>query len=107
MRKPVDVGPAVAGAQGPTHAVPCQPTPSGLRHVARTHPYGDAGGSEISLRGSIDLVAAELAGEVAERVSLAGVEVVEVWISHRPTPRRSPRRCCAGSRRTRWWQPAA
>ncbi|HET9649856.1 MAG TPA: SPFH domain-containing protein [Microlunatus sp.] len=55
---------------------------SALRHVATTHPYDDAEGSDISLRGSIDLVAAELAHEVAERVSLAGVEVVEVRISH-------------------------
>ena len=55
---------------------------SALRHVATTHPYDDAEGSEISLRGSIDIVAAELAHEVAERVSLAGVEVVEVRISH-------------------------
>jgi SPFH domain / Band 7 family len=55
---------------------------SALRHVATTHPYDDAEGSEISLRGSIDIVAAELADEVAERVLLAGVEVVEVRISH-------------------------
>ena len=53
-----------------------------LRHVATTHPYDDAESSEISLRGSIDIVAGELAREVAERVALAGVEVVEVRISH-------------------------
>jgi regulator of protease activity HflC (stomatin/prohibitin superfamily) len=53
-----------------------------LRHVATTHPYDHAEGDEISLRGSIDLVAGELAHEVAERVALAGVEVVEVRISH-------------------------
>jgi regulator of protease activity HflC (stomatin/prohibitin superfamily) len=53
-----------------------------LRHVATTHPYDDAEGSETSLRGSIDVVAGELASEVAERVWLAGVEVVEVRISH-------------------------
>lgn len=39
-------------------------------------------GAGTSLRGSTDVVAAELAGEVAERVSIAGVEVVEVRISH-------------------------
>jgi regulator of protease activity HflC (stomatin/prohibitin superfamily) len=55
---------------------------SALRHVATTHPYDDAGGSEPSLRGSTDIVAGELAREVAERISLAGVEVVEVRISH-------------------------
>lgn len=53
-----------------------------LRHVATTHPYDDAEGTMTSLRGSIDIVAGELAREVAERVSLAGVEVVEVRISH-------------------------
>ena len=35
-----------------------------------------------SLRGSIDVVAGELAREVAERVAIAGVEIVEVRISH-------------------------
>jgi regulator of protease activity HflC (stomatin/prohibitin superfamily) len=53
-----------------------------LRHVATTHPYDDPTDNEISLRGSIDIVAAELAREVAERVALAGVKVVEVRISH-------------------------
>ncbi|TWP33681.1 SPFH domain-containing protein [Leekyejoonella antrihumi] len=54
---------------------------SALRHVATIHPY-DSGASETSLRGSTDLVAGELAHEVAERVLIAGVEVVEVRISH-------------------------
>jgi hypothetical protein len=55
---------------------------SALRHVATTHPYDDTSGTGTSLRGSTDIVAGELAREVAERVSLAGVEVVEVRISH-------------------------
>jgi regulator of protease activity HflC (stomatin/prohibitin superfamily) len=55
---------------------------SALRHVATTHPYDEAGQARTSLRGSTDVVAAELAREVAERVSIAGVEVVEVRISH-------------------------
>ncbi|MGH3496455.1 MAG: SPFH domain-containing protein [Nocardioidaceae bacterium] len=55
---------------------------SALRHVATSHPYDDPGGTGSSLRGSTDVVSAELAREVAERVSLAGVEVVEVRISH-------------------------
>jgi regulator of protease activity HflC (stomatin/prohibitin superfamily) len=55
---------------------------SALRHVATTHPYDEADGDAPSLRGSTDLVAGELAHEVAERVSLAGVEIVEVRISH-------------------------
>ncbi|NYJ07590.1 SPFH domain-containing protein [Petropleomorpha daqingensis] len=56
---------------------------SALRHVATTHPYDDAGAEgATSLRGSTDIVAAELATEVAQRVALAGVEIVEVRISH-------------------------
>jgi hypothetical protein len=55
---------------------------SALRHVANVHPYDNAAEGQTSLRGSTDVVAAELAREVAERVSLAGVEIVEVRISH-------------------------
>jgi len=55
---------------------------SALRHVATTHPYDDNSGTGTSLRGSTDVVAAELAREVAERVAIAGVEIVEVRISH-------------------------
>jgi regulator of protease activity HflC (stomatin/prohibitin superfamily) len=55
---------------------------SALRHVATTHPYDDPTGEGTSLRGSTDVLAAELAAEVAERVALAGVEIVEVRISH-------------------------
>jgi len=55
---------------------------SALRHVATTHPYDDPGGDSTSLRGNVDVVAAELAQEVAQRVTIAGVEIVEVRISH-------------------------
>jgi regulator of protease activity HflC (stomatin/prohibitin superfamily) len=55
---------------------------SALRHVATTHPYDDPAGEGTSLRGSVDLVAKELAEEVAQRVATAGVEIVEVRISH-------------------------
>ncbi|HEX3908826.1 MAG TPA: SPFH domain-containing protein [Mycobacteriales bacterium] len=55
---------------------------SALRHVANTHPYDNADGEGTSLRGSTDVVAAELAREVAQRVQIAGVEIVEVRISH-------------------------
>jgi len=55
---------------------------SALRHVATTHPYDDPLGDGVSLRGSTDVVAGELASEMAERVTLAGVEIVEVRISH-------------------------
>jgi regulator of protease activity HflC (stomatin/prohibitin superfamily) len=55
---------------------------SALRHVSNSHSYDDSGGSRASLRGATDVVAEELAHEVAERVAIAGVEVVEVRISH-------------------------
>jgi hypothetical protein len=55
---------------------------SALRHVATTHPYDDPTGEGTSLRGSTDVLAGELAVEMAQRVVIAGVEVVEVRISH-------------------------
>lgn len=55
---------------------------SALRHVATSHPYDDTSGSGTSLRGSTDVVAAALASEVAARVVIAGIEIVEVRISH-------------------------
>jgi regulator of protease activity HflC (stomatin/prohibitin superfamily) len=55
---------------------------SALRHVAVSHPYDDTTGAGTSLRGSTDIVAGELAVEVAERVAIAGLEIVEVRISH-------------------------
>jgi regulator of protease activity HflC (stomatin/prohibitin superfamily) len=55
---------------------------SALRHVAMGHPYEDTQGDGTSLRGSTDAVADQLAREVAARVAIAGVEVVEVRISH-------------------------
>ncbi len=55
---------------------------SALRHVATTHPYDNPADGGVSLRGSTDIVAGELAAEMAERVLIAGVEIVEVRISH-------------------------
>ena len=55
---------------------------SALRHVATSHPYDDTTGAGTSLRGSTDVVSAQLATEVAARVAMAGVEIVEVRISH-------------------------
>lgn len=53
-----------------------------LRHVTTTHPYDEFGEGGTSLRGSTDVVSRELAYEVAQRVAVAGVEIVEVRISH-------------------------
>jgi regulator of protease activity HflC (stomatin/prohibitin superfamily) len=55
---------------------------SALRHIATTHPYDNPADDGLSLRSSTDVVAGELAVEMAERVAIAGVEIVEVRISH-------------------------
>ena len=55
---------------------------SALRHVAMSHPYDHADDGENSLRGATDLVSAEIATEVAARVVIAGIEVVEARISN-------------------------
>jgi hypothetical protein len=52
-----------------------------LRHVARSYPY-DGPDDVESLRGSTEVISGQLAQEVAERVSVAGVEILEVRISH-------------------------
>ena len=54
---------------------------SALRHVAGSHPY-DGPDDELTLRGSTDEVSAQLAREVAARITVAGVEIIEVRISH-------------------------
>ena len=54
---------------------------SALRHVATTHPYDNGEAGEETLRGSTELVAQELADEVAARIAIAGLEVVETRIS--------------------------
>ncbi|WP_442984615.1 SPFH domain-containing protein [Schaalia sp. lx-100] len=52
-----------------------------LRHVATVHPYDEPGPGETSLRGGTDIVSTELAAELSARVSMAGLEIVEVRIS--------------------------
>lgn len=52
-----------------------------VRHVAGAYPY-DAGDDAESLRGATDQVSLELAHEVAARVVAAGLEILEVRISH-------------------------
>ena len=52
-----------------------------VRHVAGAYPY-DASDDAESLRGATDQVSLELAHEVAARVAVAGLEILEVRISH-------------------------
>mgnify|MGYP000869333807 FL=1 len=53
-----------------------------LRHVATKYPYDSYGEEGLSLRGSADVVAEELTRELRERLSLAGVEVMEARLTH-------------------------
>ncbi|MEN6326365.1 MAG: SPFH domain-containing protein [Syntrophomonas sp.] len=53
-----------------------------LRHVATKYPYDTFEGEGYSLRGNADEVARELALELQERLSLAGVEVLEARLTH-------------------------
>ncbi|AIU33418.1 SPFH domain-containing protein [Corynebacterium ramonii] len=55
---------------------------SALRHVATTHPYDGGTANLPSLSGSTELVSKELADEVAARVAVAGLEIVEARISN-------------------------
>lgn len=54
---------------------------SALRHVASIHPYDNAAPGQPTLRGATDIVAGQLAMEVADRIALAGLEVIETRIS--------------------------
>ncbi len=61
-------------------SVQCDAT---IRHVVRKYPYDISDeGDEMSLRGSSSAVAEEMKNELQNRVSLAGIEIMEVRISH-------------------------
>ncbi|MCP3918920.1 MAG: SPFH domain-containing protein [bacterium] len=55
-----------------------------LRSLATAHPYDDlsAEGSEITLRGSQEEVADELQRQLSDRLSDAGIEVIEARLNH-------------------------
>ncbi len=61
-------------------------TESALRHLGASHPYDvhseEDGEGEISLRGSSDVVNAELGEELTERLKVAGIEVSEARLQH-------------------------
>ncbi|HYY11099.1 MAG TPA: SPFH domain-containing protein [Kineosporiaceae bacterium] len=75
-----DTAQAVFAVENVTGFVEVQ-SEAALRHVARSYPY-DAPDTVESLRGSTEVISGELAREVAERVSIAGIEILEVRISH-------------------------
>jgi regulator of protease activity HflC (stomatin/prohibitin superfamily) len=53
-----------------------------LRHVANQYPYDNLSGNGLSLRANTDEVAAELTRELEERLSVAGVAVIEARLTH-------------------------
>ena len=55
---------------------------SAVRHLATKYPYDSGENDELSLRGSIDEVSADLQQELSERLIKAGVLVDEARISH-------------------------
>lgn len=57
-------------------------TESALRHLASLHPYDTPHDNETSLRGSSESVNEELQGELEQRLSRAGIEVLEARLSH-------------------------
>jgi regulator of protease activity HflC (stomatin/prohibitin superfamily) len=75
-----DTAKAVFAVESYTHFIATQ-AEAALRHVAGAHPY-DGPDTELTLRGSTDEVAGQLAEEVAARITIAGVEIIEVRISH-------------------------
>ena len=76
-----DTAQAVYAVDSYTNFVQVQ-AEAALRHVATTLPYDDPSGEGRSLRGSTDEIADQLAQEMAERMVIAGVQIVEVRISH-------------------------
>lgn len=78
-----DSAQAVFDVEGFDHFVEVQ-CESAVRYVASRHPYDDGQTSDVSttLRGSADVIAHELQQELQQRITLAGVEVIEARLSH-------------------------
>mgnify|MGYP001160690497 CR=1 FL=1 len=53
-----------------------------LRHIASMYPYDDFDGDRHSLRGHTEEIAAELTRNLQERLTVAGVEVMEARLTH-------------------------
>jgi regulator of protease activity HflC (stomatin/prohibitin superfamily) len=53
-----------------------------VRNLATRYPYDSHQDDQISLRGSTDVVAGHLKKEIQDRLSRAGVQVIEARISH-------------------------
>ncbi|MCH4167652.1 MAG: SPFH domain-containing protein [Streptococcaceae bacterium] len=53
-----------------------------VRHVATKYPYDSNDDAEITLRSNVEDISKELSQELQERLEVAGVEVIDVRISH-------------------------
>ena len=53
-----------------------------IRHIATQYPYDTFNDDDITLRGNTGKVSEELATELQERLSVAGVEVIETRLNH-------------------------
>ena len=78
-----DSAQAIFDVEGFEHFVEVQ-AEAAVRLVASRHPYDDGQSSEVTttLRGSADAVASELGHELQQRLSLAGIQVLEARLSH-------------------------
>ena len=77
----VDTAEAVFEVDDYEHYVKVQ-TESAVRNLATHYPYDAHIEGHMSLRGSTDEVAKKLRSEIQDRLSKAGVEVIEARISH-------------------------
>jgi regulator of protease activity HflC (stomatin/prohibitin superfamily) len=77
----VDTADAVFDVDDYEHSSKVQ-TESAVRNLATHYPYDAHEEGHLSLRGSTDEVAKKLRGEIHDRLSKAGVEVIEARISH-------------------------
>jgi len=57
-------------------------TESALRTTAAKHPYDSAAEGQTSLRGDSEEINVELQQELTDRLAMAGIEVLEVRLSH-------------------------
>lgn len=53
-----------------------------IRHIATQYPYDTFNDDDLTLRGNTNEVSEELAKELQERLSVAGVEVIETRLNH-------------------------
>jgi hypothetical protein len=77
----VDTAEAVFEVDAYEHYVKVQ-SEAAVRNLATRYPYDSHEDGQLSLRGSIDIVAGDLKEQIQERLAKAGVEVIEARISH-------------------------